>query len=307
MKVFPVPTRDLLLGLMVVLLWGFNIVTAKWGVAAIPPLFFTALRFACVAALVVPFFPLPRSAWRPILILSVTFGTGGFGLMFTSFTLLEGSTAAIVQQLVVPFSVIVGIVALGERPGWRRLSGIGLALAGIVLIAGEPGRAPLAGVLLMAASAASTAIGNLYLKKLTMLPPLGVVGWMSLLAVPQLAILSLLLEENQLGSLAGADTRIWLSLLYTVIAASIIAHSLWAGLVRRHELSRIVPFALLAPVTSVLCATLFLGEPLTPLKVVGGLVTMAGVAVIQLRQASRAPARPAVETPAETATPGGAP
>ncbi|WP_404379354.1 DMT family transporter [Caenispirillum salinarum] len=301
------PTRDLLLGLMVVLLWGFNIVTAKWGVAAIPPLFFTALRFAAVAVLVVPFFPLPRSAWRPILILSVTFGTGGFGLMFTSFTLLEGSTAAIVQQLVVPFSVIVGIVALGERPGWRRLSGIGLALAGIVLIAGEPGRAPLAGMLLMAGSAASTAIGNLYLKKLTMLPPLGVVGWMSLLAVPQLAVLSLLLEDGQVAALGQADGRVWLSLLYTVIAASIIAHSLWAGLVRRHELSRIVPFALLAPVTSVLCATAFLGEPLTPLKVVGGLVTMAGVAVIQLRQATRAPNRPAIETPAETATPGGAP
>lgn len=292
---------------MVVLLWGFNIVTAKWGVAEVPPLFFTALRFAAVAVLVVPFFPLPRTALKPILLLSLTFGTGGFGLMFTSFTLLEGSTAAIIQQLVVPFSVVVGIVALGERPGWRRLSGIGLALAGIVLIAGEPGRAPIAGVLLMVGSAASTAIGNLVLKKLTMLPPLGVVGWMSLFSVPQLALLSLLLEDGHLTSLVEADARIWLSLLYTVVAASIIAHSLWAGLVRRHELSHIVPFALLAPVTSVLCATLFLGEPLTPLKVVGGLVTMAGVAIIQLRQATRAPNRPAVETPAETATPGGAP
>jgi O-acetylserine/cysteine efflux transporter len=306
-KVLSVPTRDLLLGLMVVLLWGFNIVTAKWGVAAIPPLFFTALRFACVALLVVPFIPLPRSALKPIFLLSLTFGTGGFGLMFSSFTLLEGSTASIIQQLVVPFSVIAGVVVLGERPGWRRLGGVGLALAGVVLTAGEPGTAPLAGVMLMIGSAASTAVGNLVLKKLTMLPPLGVVGWMSLFAVPQLALLSVIFEDHQIASLAAADGQVWLALLYTVIAASIIAHSLWAGLVRRHELSRIVPFALLAPVISVICATLFLGEPLTPLKIAGGIVTMIGVAIIQVRQAVRTPARPAVDTEAETATPGGAP
>lgn len=301
--VFGVSPRDLVLGLTVVLLWGFNIVTAKWGVAAIPPLFFTALRFGLVALLVVPFFlALPRGTLKPLLALSVTFGTGGFGLMFTSFTMLDGSTAAIVHQLVVPFSVVVGIVALGERPGPRRLLGIGLALAGVVVIAGEPRSADPIGILLIAGSAASTAVGNLVLKKLTQIPPLGVVGWMSLLTTPQLLVLSFLLEDGQVASLGEADLRIWLSLAYTVVAASIIAHSLWAGLVRRHELSRIVPFALLAPVTSVVCAVIFLGEPLTPLKIIGGVLTTTGVAIIQLRQAARGAAKPApAEEPAGTA------
>lgn len=294
--------RDLFLGLMVVLLWGFNIVTAKWGVAVIPPLFFTALRFALVAALVVPFVPLPRAALKPLLILSLTFGTGGFGLMFTSFTLLDGSTAAIVHQLVVPFSVLVGVIALNERPGPRRLLGIGLTLAGVLVIAGEPQRADPLGILLIAGSAASTAVGNLYLKRLTILPPLGVVGWMSLFSVPQLLLLSLLVESGQVEALAAADGRVWLSLLYTVVAASLIAHGLWAGLVRRHELSRIVPFALLAPVTSVVCAILFLDEPLTPYKVAGGIVTTVGVAIIQLRQVARGAPKPApTEEPAGTA------
>lgn len=294
--------RDLTLGLLVVLLWGFNIVTAKWGVAAIPPLFFTALRFALVAALVVPFVAMPRSALKPMLILSVTFGTGGFGLMFTSFTLLEGSTAAILHQLVVPFSVVVGVFALGERPGPKRIFGIVLALAGVAVIAGEPGRADPLGVALIIGAAAATAVGNFYLKRLTMMPPLGVVGWMSLFTVPQLLVLSLIFEAGQVESLAAADMRVWLSLLYTVVAASIIAHGLWAGLVRRHELSRIVPFALLAPVTSVVCAIIFLDEPLTTEKVVGGLITTAGVAIIQIRQVVRGAPKPApAEEPAGTA------
>ncbi|GAA0581548.1 O-acetylserine/cysteine exporter [Caenispirillum bisanense] len=281
--------RDLLLGLTVVLLWGFNIVTAKWGVAEIPPLLFTALRFAAVGLLVVPFVRLPRAALRDILLLSLTFGTGGFGLMFMSFAIAEGSTAAIVSQLVVPFAVLLGIFVLGERPGPRRIFGIVLALAGVVVVAGEPQATPPLGIILMAGSAACSALGNLFLKRLTQLPPLGVVGWMSLLATPQLLVLSLLLETNQVEAVLAAGERTWWSLAYTVLAASIIAHSLWAGLVRRHELSRIVPFSLLAPVTSVICAILFLGEPLTLLKIVGGGITLTGVAIIQLRQAKKAP------------------
>lgn len=281
---------------MVVVLWGFNIVTAKWGVAEVPPLLFTALRFACVGLLVVPFFRLPRAALRDILLLSLTFGTGGFGLMFASFARLEGSTAAIVSQLVVPFAVVLGVFVLKERPGPRRIFGILLALAGVVVIAGQPQGADPLGIALMVGSAACSATGNLFLKRLTQLPPLGVVGWMSLLATPQLLLLSAMLEEGQTEAVLAAGERMWWSLGYTVVAASIVAHSLWAGLVRRHELSRIVPFALLAPVTSVLCATLFLGEPLTPLKLIGGAITLTGVAIIQLRQAAKAP-----ETAAEPA------
>lgn len=281
--------RDLLLGLTVVLLWGFNIVTAKWGVAEVPPLLFTALRFAAVGLLVVPFVRLPRAALRDILLLSLTFGTGGFGLMFMSFSIAEGSTAAIVSQLVVPFSVLLGIFVLKERPGPRRIFGIVLALAGVVVVAGEPQATPPLGIILMAGSAACSALGNLFLKRLTQLPPLGVVGWMSLFATPQLVVLSLLLETNQVEAVLAASERVWWSLGYTVLAASIIAHSLWAGLVRRHELSRIVPFALLAPITSVVCAILFLGEPLTLLKIIGGGITLTGVAIIQVRQAKKAP------------------
>lgn len=288
--------RDLFLGLTVVLLWGFNIVTAKWGVAEVPPLLFTALRFAAVGVLVVPFFRLPRAALRDILLLSVTFGTGGFGLMFASFALVEGSTAAIVSQLVVPFSVLLGVFVLKEKPGPRRIFGIALALAGVLVIAGQPQGVDPLGIVLMVGSAACSATGNLFLKRLTQLPPLGVVGWMSLLATPQLLVLSLLLEDGHIAALQGASERMWWSLVYTVLAASIVAHSLWAGLVRRHELSRIVPFALLAPVTSVVCATIFLGEPLTPLKLVGGAITLTGVAIIQVRQAKKAP-----ETAAEPA------
>lgn len=63
--------RDVALATMAAVLWGFNLIAGKIGVEAAPTLFFTALRFAVVAILVVPFFLDARRHWRPLFVLSV--------------------------------------------------------------------------------------------------------------------------------------------------------------------------------------------------------------------------------------------
>lgn len=291
------PARDFLLALVVVVLWGLNIVAAKVGVAELPPFLFTALRFALVAALVVPFVRLPRAAVADIARLSITFGTLGFGLLFASVERLDASTASIVNQLGVPFAVIVGILVLRERPGPTRLLGIGVAFAGVVVVAGGPGDADLVGVLLMVGSQASAAYGTLFLKRLTALPPLGVVGWMCLFAAPQLLVLSLVFESGQAEAVAAASPTAWAMVAYSALGASMTAHGLYAALVRRHELSRVVPVTLLTPVVGIGAAVVLLGEALTMQKLLGALVVMAGVALIQVRRATAPPA----PVPAETA------
>ena len=49
------PLRDLLLGLFVIAIWALNIIVIKVGVAELPPLLLTTLRFTLVAVLLVPF------------------------------------------------------------------------------------------------------------------------------------------------------------------------------------------------------------------------------------------------------------
>ena len=51
---------DLAIALAVMLMWGLNFVFAKIGLQHWPPVFFVALRFACVAALLLPFVRLPQ-------------------------------------------------------------------------------------------------------------------------------------------------------------------------------------------------------------------------------------------------------
>lgn len=280
--------RDILLALVVQVIWGLNIVVAKAGVEALPPMFFTTLRFALVAVLVVPFFRVPWHALKGLLLLSFTFGTLHFGLLFTGLTGMGAAAAAIVIQLGPPFAVLLGAAVFKEKLGPKRLLGTALAFSGVILLAGEPTVPSITPLLIMIGAAFGWALSNVVVKQLPEVNPVLMTGWLSLMAVPQVGLLSLLLEDGQFAALASADWRGWSAIVYTAVAASIIAHSLWYGLVRRHEMGQVTPFGLLAPVLGIVAAIVLLDEPLTWQKVVGGTITLVGVTIIQLRLAARA-------------------
>ena len=72
-------------------------------------------------------------------------------------------------------------------------------------------------------------------------------------------------------------------------AMTALGYGLWYGLLLRHPVSRVAPFLLLLPVTTVIGGILLLGEEPTPQIVAGGLVVIAGLAFILLER----PAAPA--------------
>jgi len=58
---------DLALVLIVMVIWGLNFVFAKWGLAQFPPIFMMGLRWAIVAAVLLPFVRMPRKKLAGIL------------------------------------------------------------------------------------------------------------------------------------------------------------------------------------------------------------------------------------------------
>lgn len=282
------PLSDMLLALLVQVLWGMNFVAAKLGVESLPPLLFTAIRFAIAAALIVPFVPRPRGrAWRGVIALSVTFGTLHFGLLFTALRHMDAATAAVIIQTGPPFSTLLGVLIFRETIGWRRVLGLGLAFSGIVVIAGEPHLPAVTPVLMMLVAAFFWAVSNVIVKSTHDLPAIAVTGWLCLLAIPQLALLSWWLEDGHLEALRAAPWEAWAGVVYTAVGASLIAHSLWYTLLRRHPLGLITPWGLLAPIIGMAAGMLLLGEPATWQKFVGGALTITGVAIIQIRGAAR--------------------
>lgn len=297
--------RDYLLVLVVVAIWGVNFVVIKVGVAEFPPFLMTALRFGVVAVLVVPFFSVPRQHMKWLLLLSVTFGSLHFGLLFAGVAGMDASTGAILAQLGVPFSTLLAVVFLKDRLGPWRTGGLVVAFLGAAVLAGEPRLPALGPFVLIVVAALGWAVSNMLIHKVADVHPLAVTGWISLFATPQVALWSFLFEDGQVQAVIEASWLAWGALLYVSLLASMLAYSLWYHLLGRHAVNQVVPFTLLAPVIGVAASAVLLGEPLTVYKLVGGALTILGVGTILMRQGRRAPpgsvgALPAA--PSETGT-----
>ena len=276
---------DFGLALLVQALWGCNFVAAKIGLNALPPLFLMGLRFAVVSVLLVPV--LLRHPCPPlgqIVLLSVLLGGINFPLVFIGMTGIDAATAAIATQLQVPFASLLATLLYGERLGWDRAIGMMVAFSGVVIIAGEPRLAGGLGclALVVVGSFAFSAV-NIQIKRIGAVNSLALNAWLALFATPQLLGLSLLFEHNQLTAAAAAPPDAWAALAFMSVVVTIGAFSLWCPLVQRYPVNQTMPFLLTVPVFGVLSAALVLGDPVTPTLVVGGLLTLVGLAVIILR------------------------
>ncbi len=299
------PPLDVAAALAVALLWGLQFVTSKVGVAAVPPLLFVALRFAAVAALLLPFAGRPsRRDLRAAGVLSVFFGSLCFGLFFSGLRLGTAGLSAALSQLMTPFAILFAVPLLGERPSRRALVGVAVAFGGVAIALGRPGDAPPLAALLVAGGAAAQGLGTALLRRLGPVPPMRLLAYMSLLAAPQLALASALIEHGQAGALRGAPASAWASLAYAVLFGAIAAFGLWFRLVGRHPLARVAPFALLQTPFGIAAGVLLLGEPLSATLVAGALVCMAGVALSQAVPADEHArfARPSCPEPARCPT-----
>lgn len=271
------------------LLWGYQFVAIKVGVAEFPPLFFLALRFLAIALLLVPFVNRPaREQIGPIAAISIFLGGLNFGLFYVGLGLGSGTMSAVAYQLATPFTVLLAWPLLAERPRLTTTAGVVLAFVGVVVLAAGPGLSANALPLLLVVGAAfAFAVSNVLTKHYGPFDPLMLMGWSSLFTVPQVVLMSMLLEHGQLTSLVAADERGWLALGYTIFIGGIVGFGLWFWLIEHCSIGRIAPFGLLLPVFALISSVLFLGERVTPGLIVGGLVTISGVAITQVRPSAR--------------------
>jgi len=217
--------RHMLTLVLVTAVWGINISVIKIGLTQLPPIAFVALRFLGVAVVLLPFVRLQRRHLRPILALSFTLGTLHFPLSFIGLKGVDASTAAIAIQLQVPFAALLAAIFFKESLGWRRLLGMAIAFAGVVVIAGEPRLAghllPLATVVV---AACIWAFASVQIKLLgDEVGVLALNAWVALLAVPQLVLISWIFEDGQIPAILRAGWEVWASVAYqaAVIRAAI--------------------------------------------------------------------------------------
>lgn len=277
------PPRDLVLIAAAILVWGFSFVPAKHALAVMPPMALLAVRFGITGLLFLPFAKMHRRQFGWILLFAFVLGVGHFGMNFAGLQYVGASTATLVGQLQVPFGVIVGIVLYRERVDARQVIGILMAFLGLgVFLSQSDMHFDWWGVFLMAMSALAWVVANVAVKKVE-LRPAATLAWMNLLAAPQFLVLSLATESVDWTAVADHPWVLSIAMVYMVVGGTCIGYGAWYALLRRHPISVLSPFMLLIPVVGVMSGVLFLGEELTLRVVLGGLLTVIGVGVINIR------------------------
>ncbi len=267
------------------MVWGGNFAVMKTAIEYVPPFSLLALRYAVVALVLVPFIKVPRAHLKQIFIYGFLMGGLHFGFIMTGLRYVDASTVALLTQVGVPFSTILAAVIFKDYPGWRRWLGIGLAFVGAAVIAGEPrfeGDILWIGMVIFAALV--WAVGNIQVKAMTGVDGLALNGWMALFAFPMLAVWSLLFEEGQVDAYLAAPVIGGAALFYQSALVTLFGYGFWFWLMKKYQISLLMPFTLLGPTFGVAAGVMFLGEPMTYNMIVGGLMTLAGVGIIVLRR-----------------------
>lgn len=277
---------DYIRGILVATIWGAGVVLTKSVISDFPPILLMSFRFALSTLVLVWFAQVPRGSFVRLLILSMLGGAVQYSLTFTGLRGLDASVTALLLQLEVPLLVIVGAVALKEKPGLKRCLGIAAAFIGAAIIAGEPRLSGAYGSMILVLGGALAWASSQAVVRSLALEARTITAWFALLVAPQLLIASLLFETGQREAIAAAGPALWLTVIYLGLVMTVVGDTTWNGLVRRYPISTLAPFLLLQPVVSAVGAVLFLGEVLTLPILIGGSIVIAGVAAI-VREPSR--------------------
>ena len=229
--------------------------------------------------------PLTRRDW----VVLVALGAAGHALYQYLFVGgLALTSVANSSLLLAATPVVVGIISAlagHERPGPLHWVGAALSLTGIYIVvshggAGQP--ASLRGDLMMAAAVCCWAIYTIGAGPLmTRHSPVGVTGVS--MGIGTLIYAPLMLPRLRATPWTALSTATWLAILYSALFALCIAYTIWYTAVREIGSARTAVYSNVVPIIAMLTAVVFLGERLTPGRMLGALAVLIGVALTRVR------------------------
>ena len=279
--------RDLAIAAVMNLMWGLNLIAVKMGVDLVAPLTAGWLRQVMVLIICLPALKIIPGKMRELLVLGSL--SGALFYIFINFSLAVSdnvSALAIAGQFGVPFSLILAIIFLKERVQKYRIIGMGLSFVGVILIVFDPAAIDEgAGIALTAAGSLVWAICSLIQRRLIGVPVLTIYAWVGLIGSIILLPIAYVVEPQSLMRVPQLPLSTFGWILFSALGSTVIGQGAMSVLLQRHPVSSVVPLTLLTPVISVIVAALYFKTPLTPIMIVGGLIVMAGVAIVTIRTA----------------------
>jgi drug/metabolite transporter (DMT)-like permease len=285
--------------------WGSTFLAIRIGVQEIPPFLFAAMRFLVAGFILLAWMASRRESlpndrqWAAAFAIALLIFVGDYGLLFWAEQRVPSGLAAVMMATIPAFMALSEIIFLRTQRLTLRLTFALLAgLAGVAVLVSRSlnlGGAPIdrAGAIALIFASICWSVGSVLTRQLP-LPPSKVMssGAQMFAGGILLAVTASALGEIHRFHLSNVSREAWLSLLYLIVAGSIIAFTAYVWLIHHQSPTKVGTYAYVNPVVAILLGYSFAGESLGTRTVLGSLLVLVGVIVITTTPAGQ----PAKET-----------
>ncbi|MGI9110001.1 MAG: DMT family transporter [Opitutales bacterium] len=269
-----------------VVAWGMSWVNVRAVLPEVGSGQLGAMRYLIASAVMLPIWlyrgrPLPaRSDWPAV----ASLGLFGFclynlGINYGEQTVNAGTGSMLISCIPV-LVILLGVLTGREKVGLLAWLGIGISMGGVVLTAAgsATGLTFNLGSLLILGAALCAAIQTLISKSLTQrYAAVDVTTW-----AIWLGTLGLLPFSHDLVGTAGRLSGMgWVHLLFLGMVPAALCYTIWSWVLVKLPITTVMSAAYAIPVFSVFFGWLILGEQPSLMTLLGGAVTLAGVAWVQ--------------------------
>lgn len=209
------------------------------------------------------------------------------GLFLYGMSLTTPGHGALLYALAPVFVFLLARWRLGERTTARKVAGVALAFAGVVVVLAARGAIALAaarrgllGDLLILVAVLAWSVfavaGKPFVERYGVLASTGVA-----IAAGSAAYLPIGLVLSDLSAFGRVSPGGWAALLYLAVLQTVVAYLLYYWALRREQASRIAIWANTQPVLAAALSWVLLGEAVTPTFALGGAMVIAGVVLTE--------------------------
>src|SRR6266446_2991835 len=309
------PTWKTLLAFAIIyFVWGSTFLAIRVGVREVPPFLLAAMRFL-VAGLVLYGWMIARGErspsgrqWMSVSLIAVLIFVLDYGLVFWAEQRVPSGMAAVMLATIPVFMTLSEIIFLRTQRLTLRLAlALLIGIGGVVVLmsralnVGGPPIDPVGAVALIIA-AMSWAVSSVLTRRLP-LPASKVMssGAQMLAGGVFLTLTAAALGEFRNFHPASVSRAAWLSLLYLIVAGSIIGFTAYVWLIHHQSPTKVGTYAYVNPVVAVLVGYFLGGEALGLRTILGTLFVLISVIVITMTPAKKTAAAGLVEDATEVA------
>jgi drug/metabolite transporter (DMT)-like permease len=292
--------KTLLAFAIIYFVWGSTFLAIRVGVREVPPLLFAAMRFL-VAGLVLYGWMIAkgersptRRQWMSVVLLAFLIFVVDYGLLFWAEQRVPSGIAAVMMATIPVFIALSEILFLRTQRLTVRLAlALLIGIGGVAVLTSHAlnlGDAPLdrVGAVALIIGSLSWSIASVLTRKLP-LPSSKVMssGAQMLAGGVMLTVTAAAFGEFHNFHPSTVSRGAWFSLLYLIVAGSIIGFTAYVWLIHHESPTKVGTYAYVNPVVAVLVGYLFGAEALGPRTILGTLFVLISVVVITTTRAKK--------------------